>query len=88
MAVRPEKLRLAPAGAAVQAANSARGRVEFVTFLGATIETVVRLDSGETVTVHSQNQTSDRHFPVGADVLVHWNADANLVLEEPAPQTA
>jgi putative spermidine/putrescine transport system ATP-binding protein len=88
VAVRPEKLRLAPAGASVDALNSARGRVELVTFLGAIIETIVRLESGETVTVHSQNQAVDRPYPVGTDVLVHWDADANLVLEEPAPQAA
>jgi ABC-type Fe3+/spermidine/putrescine transport system ATPase subunit len=88
VAVRPEKLRLIPAGSTAGAANSARGRVELVTFLGAIIETIVRLETGEAVTVHSQNQTMDRHYPVGADVLVTWDADANLILEEPAPQPA
>jgi putative spermidine/putrescine transport system ATP-binding protein len=88
VAVRPEKLRLVPVDSTAEVANSARGRVELVTFLGAIIETIVRLESGETVTVHSQNQTIDRHYPVGSDVLVTWGADANLILEEPAPQPA
>jgi putative spermidine/putrescine transport system ATP-binding protein len=88
VAVRPEKVRLAAAGAAIDAANRAPGRVEVVTFLGATIETIVRLKSGETLTVHSQNQTSDGYHHVGTEVLVYWDADANLVLEEPAAQPA
>jgi putative spermidine/putrescine transport system ATP-binding protein len=80
LAVRPEKLRLEPADAAASADNVLPGRVEVVTFLGATIETIVRLDSGERVTVHGQNRASVARPEVGDRVGVAWDAAASLVL--------
>ncbi|MEM8854084.1 MAG: ABC transporter ATP-binding protein, partial [Pseudomonadota bacterium] len=51
VAVRPEKVRLQPGNEG----DGLPGAVDVTTFLGATLETVVRLDTGDTVTVHTQN---------------------------------
>ncbi|MEZ5667550.1 MAG: ABC transporter ATP-binding protein [Alphaproteobacteria bacterium] len=50
-AVRPERLRLLPAGAAADGLLAMAGQVESHTYHGASLRTVVRLDGGEAVRV-------------------------------------
>ncbi|XWN30414.1 MAG: ABC transporter ATP-binding protein [Devosia sp.] len=80
VAVRPEKVRLQPGGEA----EGLPGAVVVTTFLGATLETVVRLDTGDTVTVHTQNTgEAVRRMQQGERVMVTWDPDATLVLGPP-----
>ncbi|MEM8856345.1 MAG: TOBE domain-containing protein, partial [Pseudomonadota bacterium] len=80
VAVRPEKVRLQPGSEG----TGLPGAVDVTTFLGATLETVVRLDTGDTVTVHTQNTgEAARRMRQGERVMVTWDPDATLVLGPP-----
>jgi len=81
LAVRPERIRLVPADAPQGAANRLPGRVDLVTFLGATIETLVTLDDGTRAVIHAQNADGAGRAVPGARVAVEWDAAASLVLE-------
>ena len=75
LAIRPERVRL---GNANGAANSFAGTVEFVSYLGATTEYVVRLASGDAVAVemHNDRAGSVELFTVGSQIRVAWDPDA------------
>ena len=87
IAVRPEKVRLVRIDAAARDANVLDGAVELVTFLGATIETRVRLDAGGSVVAHQQNQGDGgwRAAP-GERVTVTWPEEASLLLAPEPPR--
>ena len=72
LAVRPESIHLAPPGAS----GRINGEVELCTYLGATIEHVVRLDTGISVVVRGAGlgpSATSRHDP-GTRVALQWNA--------------
>jgi putative spermidine/putrescine transport system ATP-binding protein len=77
--VRPEKLRLLPAGqAAPDGASTAPGVVREVVYLGSTTQSVVELEAGLTVTVSHQND--DRSIDAALErrdqrVTVTWRRD-------------
>jgi putative spermidine/putrescine transport system ATP-binding protein len=75
LAIRPERVRL---GETASAANSFAGTVEFVSYLGATTEYVVRLASGDRVAVETHNARADgvEPFAVGSQIHVAWDPDA------------
>ncbi len=75
LAIRPERVRL---GSANGAANSFAGTVEFVSYLGATTEYVIRLASGDAIAVEAHNDRADGLEPlaVGSQIRVAWDADA------------
>ena len=75
LAVRPERIRLGPADGA---ANSFPGTVEFVSYLGATTEYVVRLGSGDLLAVEMHNTRADGAaiIQVGSAIEVSWDPDA------------
>ena len=75
LAIRPERVRL---GNANGAANSFVGTIEFVSYLGANTEYVVRLTSGDAVTVevHNDRAESAEPFTVGSRTSVAWDPDA------------
>jgi putative spermidine/putrescine transport system ATP-binding protein len=75
LAIRPERVRL---GAVNGAANGFAGTVEFVSYLGATTEYVVRLASGDRVAVEMHNARADGTEPiaVGSQINVAWDPDA------------
>ena len=75
LALRPERVRL---GNANGSANSFAGTVEFVSYLGATTEYVVRLASGDAVAVemHNDRAGSVELFTVGSQIRVAWDPDA------------
>ena len=75
LALRPERVRL---GNANGAANSFAGTVEFVSYLGATTEYVVRLASGDAVAVemHNDRAGSVELFTVGSQIHVAWDPEA------------
>ena len=74
IAVRPERIRLGAAGFV----NRFAGTVEFVSYLGATTDYVIRLASGDLVAVEMHNTGGDAAdpLPVGAAVEIGWHADA------------
>ncbi len=75
LALRPERVRLGPAG---DGANAFRGTVEFVSYLGATTEYSVRLASGDLVAVEMHNTRPDgAALPdVGSAVEIAWDPDS------------
>jgi len=80
LAVRPERIRL---GRADGEANSFAGTVEFVSYLGATTDYVVRLASGDLVAVEMHNTKTGgiELFDVGSQVGIHWDPDAGQLIE-------
>jgi putative spermidine/putrescine transport system ATP-binding protein len=75
LSIRPERVRL---GNANGSANSFAGMVEFVSYLGATTEYVVRLVSGDAVAVQMHNVRPDGTAPlaVGSEIQIAWDPDA------------
>jgi putative spermidine/putrescine transport system ATP-binding protein len=75
LSIRPERVRL---GNANGSANSFAGMVEFVSYLGATTEYVVRLVSGDAVAVQMHNARPDDAAPlaVGSEIQIAWDPDA------------
>lgn len=74
--VRPEKISLIPAGAAVRAgANVLRGTVVVAAFLGVSIQYVVKLLGGEELTVIAQNTEGSEPdaLAVGREVQLCWD---------------
>ncbi|MBO0710200.1 MAG: ABC transporter ATP-binding protein [Acetobacteraceae bacterium] len=72
LAIRPESIRLAPPGGPARI----HGEVELCTYLGATIEHVVRLDAGTTLAVRGTGRgpaATPRHDP-GTLVALRWMA--------------
>ena len=82
LALRPERLALA--GDAAGAENAVSGNVRFVTYLGAISEYLVRLETGEELVVHEQNERTGggRALQVGDAVRVAWPAEAGLLVPD------
>src|SRR5262245_39015457 len=83
LALRPERLTLAPCPDAVRG-NDVAGKVEFASYLGAVIEYHVRLGSGEMLRAHVPNTgaAGDRPYAPGEPVHVSWPVEVGLVLED------
>ena len=75
LAIRPERVRFGPVNGV---ANSFSGTIEFVSYLGATTEYVVRLHSGDQVAVEMHNARPDDAAPhaVGSEIEIVWDPDA------------
>jgi spermidine/putrescine transport system ATP-binding protein len=85
--VRPEKVTLLPAGDGVAAAdgrNVLQGRVELASFLGVSIQYVVRTPGGEELTVVQQNTGGDQSSSIGPgrEVLVTWLPEHTFVVNK------
>ena len=80
LALRPERVRI---GNDADGRNSFPGIVEFVSYLGATTEYFVRLNSGERVCVqaHNARHAGGEPFAVGSPVTVSWDAEACQPIE-------
>jgi putative spermidine/putrescine transport system ATP-binding protein len=79
--VRPERLSL---GEPAAGAGSAQGEITEVVYLGSTTHTLVRLDTGPTVTVAQPNTGAVRLAERGARATVSWRPE-DLVSLGPAP---
>ena len=79
--VRPEKLRLLPADGAADGLNALRGRVEIASFLGTSIQYVVRTSGGEELTVVEQNTGDGSSIGPGREVLVTWQPEHTFVVD-------
>ena len=73
LGVRPEKIRLAPAGASIsQDLNAIAGRVTDQTFVGVGHQYGVEVSAGASMTVYAQNLGGDEQPREGDDVIVTW----------------
>jgi spermidine/putrescine transport system ATP-binding protein len=81
--VRPEKIDLVPAGAGVpDGRNALRGTVTVASFLGVSIQYLVRAPGGEELTVFAQNRDGAQPTSLGAgqDVLLTWAPEHTFVV--------
>ncbi len=77
LAIRPESIRIGPAGGPPGAADAqTEGTVELCTYLGAVVEHLVRLDTGQDVLVRGPGLGRDAapRAAVGSRVSLHWPA--------------
>jgi spermidine/putrescine transport system ATP-binding protein len=86
--VRPEKVSLSPAGTDVPAGtNALRGTIVVASFLGVSIQYVIKAAGGEELTVFAQNVdgAEPASFGPGREVLLTWNPQHTFVVaKEPA----
>jgi spermidine/putrescine transport system ATP-binding protein len=81
--VRPEKVRLSPAGAEVAAgSNVLRGTVVVASFLGVSIQYVIRAAGGEELTVFAQNLdgAEPESLGPGREVQLSWDPQHTFVV--------
>ena len=81
--VRPEKVRLSPAGAGVaDGTNVLRGTVVVASFLGVSIQYVVRAAGGEELTVFAQNLdgAEPESLGPGREVQLAWDPQHTFVV--------
>ena len=81
LALRPERLSLAPAPVA-GADNCLPATVEFASYLGSIMEYYVRLTPQDRLMVQAPNKFADPAYAVGDGVHLHWPAQASLVLAD------
>jgi len=84
--VRPEKLRLAPAGTAEGPLNVLRGTVTDASFLGVLTQYIVRTDSGQEMLAIAQNDGHQDLTTIGPgrEVDVTWSPDHSFVVAKEA----
>ena len=80
--VRPEKL--AVVDAAPSGANVVRGRVEVASYLGVSLQYVVRTPGGDALTVIEQNRDG-ASVGAGREVLVAWRPEHTFVVTKEIP---
>jgi spermidine/putrescine transport system ATP-binding protein len=78
VSIRPEKINLSTT-AAPQASNCYPGQVSHVMYLGTHVHCMVRLASGDMVTVLQPNRANPATVP-NASVYVHWHSDDCVAL--------
>ena len=81
--VRPEKVTLSPAGASVaEGHNVLRGTVVVASFLGVSIQYVIRTEGGEELNVFTQNTSGSEPeaLSVGRDVQLAWQPEHTFVV--------
>jgi putative spermidine/putrescine transport system ATP-binding protein len=79
MALRPERLSL---GVADGMDNRLAGKVEFVSYLGATLELHVRLSPNDRVVLQIPNRGEAAAPKIGDGVDIGWHRDAGLIFAE------
>jgi spermidine/putrescine transport system ATP-binding protein len=77
--VRPEKLEICTAPP--EGANVLKGRIEVASFLGVSLQYVVRTPGGEELMVVEQNRGANGIGP-GADVLLAWRPEHTFVVSK------
>src|SRR4051794_36742959 len=83
---RPEKITLLPAEgpAPDRAVNRLRGQVTLASFLGVSIQYLVRTQGGEELTVFEQNTQGGGSLGPGRDVLLCWEPEHTFVVAKEA----
>ena len=87
LALRPERLSLAPAPVA-GADNCLPATVEFASYLGGIMEYYVRLTPQDRLMVQAPNKFADPAYAAGDRVHLHWPAQASLVLADDGGSTS
>ena len=84
--VRPEKITLLPADGVApdRAVNRLRGQVTLASFLGVSIQYLVRTQGGEELTVFEQNTQGGGSLGPGRDVLLCWEPEHTFVVAKEA----
>jgi spermidine/putrescine transport system ATP-binding protein len=82
LGVRPEKVQIAPAGAALPAGVNrlVGGVVSDTSFIGVSTQYLVALPTGEEIAVFAQNTGRDIQRP-GTEVVVHWDPSQGFGLD-------
>jgi putative spermidine/putrescine transport system ATP-binding protein len=80
IAVRPERLALGPAAAGLD--NCLPGTVEFVSYLGASIDVHVRISAAERIVISQPNRVDGLVPKEGDKIDVGWPTSAAVVLPE------
>jgi spermidine/putrescine transport system ATP-binding protein len=87
--VRPEKVSLTAPGGAPSGANVlANGSVTDASFIGVSIQYLVRMPWGQELTVFAQNDGMHPPFGVGVPVDLHWRPEHTFVLDAAQDATA
>ena len=79
--VRPEKLSICRSEAP-EGTNVLRGRVEVASFLGVSLQYIVRTPGGEELMVIEQNRGDGDAVGPGADVLLAWRPEHTFVVSK------
>ncbi len=86
LSIRPELLRLAPAGVPpADLENSMPGVIELVTYLGHRSKVRVRLNDGSQVDVNQPSRGAEQHalsWQNGQAVTLSWSAENTVVIDE------
>jgi spermidine/putrescine transport system ATP-binding protein len=84
LALRPEQVRISPAGAAGELANSFAGKVRDFLYIGDVTTYLVDLPNGQRIQALLPNSSAGRakFFEVGDAVTVAWPAEAGVVLTQ------
>jgi len=84
LALRPEQVRIAPAGAATDLPNSFTGKVRDFLYIGDVTTYLVDLPNGQRMQALLPNSSPGRakFFEIGDAVTVAWPADAGVVLTQ------
>jgi spermidine/putrescine transport system ATP-binding protein len=86
--VRPEKVKLSN-GSVPDGCSLIAGTVSEVVYLGSMTQLIVRLATGELLTVHQLNDESDHVAAgVGDEIRLQWRADHSYVIGSAAPRDA
>jgi putative spermidine/putrescine transport system ATP-binding protein len=80
IALRPERLVLGPAAAAMD--NRFGGKVELVSYLGASADVHVRVSRADRIIVSQPNRTADALPKEGDDIDVGWPSTAAIILPD------
>ncbi len=86
--VRPEKVKLSN-GSVPDGCSLIAGTVSEVVYLGSMTQLIVRLATGELLTVHQLNDESDHvEAGVGDQIRLQWRVDHSYVIGSAAPRDA
>ena len=87
--VRPEKIALLPAGdPPPEGANVLLGQLTLASFLGTSLQYLVRTAGGEELTVVQQNSGTDAGLGPGQDVLLCWAPEHTFVVAKESHASA
>ena len=84
LALRPEQVRIAAPGAAIDLPNSFAGKVRDLLYIGDVTTYIVDLPNGQRIQALLPNSSPGRakFFEVGDAVTVAWSAEAGVVLTQ------
>jgi spermidine/putrescine transport system ATP-binding protein len=79
--VRPEKVKISPAGSSINGENSLTGVVTDASYMGVSTQYLVKLPWGQEVAVFSQNLSTEGPMRVGESALLHWEPAHTFALD-------